>query len=183
MKFTFCIMSAVCGALFLFAGASALGNGSNPVSGKKPNIIVFLVDDMGWQDTSHPFWSDSQGNPKKTFLNRRYRTPNMEKLASQGMTFTDAYAHPLCTPSRVSLMSGMNPARHRVTCWVRDSRQGNDKTPHFRGGYALSHDASFCHGGYTAGDAEEVRLCYRPLREGPFRHAGNSGFQSVEYGI
>ena len=126
MKFTFCIMSAVCGALFLFAGASALGNGSNPVSGKKPNIIVFLVDDMGWQDTSHPFWSDSQGNPKKTFLNRRYRTPNMEKLASQGMTFTDAYAHPLCTPSRVSLMSGMNPARHRVTCWVREQNGTTD---------------------------------------------------------
>lgn len=39
----------------------------------------------------------------------------MEKLAAQGMTFTDAYAHPFCTPSRVSLMSGMNPARHRVT--------------------------------------------------------------------
>lgn len=126
MKFTSCIMSAVCGALFLFAGASALGNGSNPVSGKKPNIIVFLVDDMGWQDTSHPFWSDSQGNPKKTFLNRRYRTPNMEKLASQGMTFTDAYAHPLCTPSRVSLMSGMNPARHRVTCWVREQNGTTD---------------------------------------------------------
>ena len=192
MKFTSCIMSAVCGALFLFAGASALGNGSNPVSGKKPNIIVFLVDDMGWQDTSHPFWSDSQGNPKKTFLNRRYRTPNMEKLASQGMTFTDAYAHPLCTPSRVSLMSGMNPARHRVTCWVREQNGTTDANSrsllppdwaHFRGGYALSHDASFCHGGYTARDAEEVRLCYRPLREGPFRHAGNSGFQSVEYGI
>ena len=126
MKFTSCIMSAVCGVLFLFAGASALGNGSNTVSGKKPNIIVFLVDDMGWQDTSHPFWSDSQGNPKKTFLNRRYRTPNMEKLASQGMTFTDAYAHPLCTPSRVSLMSGMNPARHRVTCWVREQNGTTD---------------------------------------------------------
>ena len=81
---------------------------------------------MGWQDTSHPFWSDSQGTPKKTFLNRRYRTPNMEKLASQGMTFTDAYAHPLCTPSRVSLMSGMNPARHRVTCWVREQNGTTD---------------------------------------------------------
>ncbi|MFR4436270.1 MAG: hypothetical protein ACLT8C_00740 [Akkermansia muciniphila] len=112
MKFTSCIMSAVCGALFLFAGASAPGNGSNPVSGKKPNIIVFLVDDMGWQDTSHLFWSDSQGNLKKTFLNS---APDAEygEAASQGMTFTDAYAHPLCNSSRVSLMSGMNPARHR----------------------------------------------------------------------
>lgn len=120
MKFSACLLSAACGAFSLLAGASAQSNTSHPVSGKKPNIIVFLVDDMGWQDTSHPFWSDDRGNPKKTFLNERYRTPNMEKLAAQGMTFTDAYAHPLCTPSRVSLMSGMNPARHRVTCWVRE---------------------------------------------------------------
>ena len=127
MKFTACLLSAACGAVSLLAGAFAQGNVSRPVSGKKPNIIVFLVDDMGWQDTSHPFWSDSRGNPKKTFLNKRYRTPNMEKLAAQGMTFTDAYAHPLCTPSRVSLMSGMNPARHRVTCWVREQNGTTDR--------------------------------------------------------
>lgn len=127
MKFSACLLSAACGAFSLLAGASAQSNTSHPVSGKKPNIIVFLVDDMGWQDTSHPFWSDDRGNPKKTFLNERYRTPNMEKLAAQGMTFTDAYAHPLCTPSRVSLMSGMNPARHRVTCWVREQNGTTDR--------------------------------------------------------
>ena len=127
MKFSACLLSAACGAFSLLAGASAQSNTSHPVSGKKPNIIVFLVDDMGWQDTSHPFWSDDRGNPKKTFLNKRYRTPNMEKLAAQGMTFTDAYAHPLCTPSRVSLMSGMNPARHRVTCWVREQNGTTDR--------------------------------------------------------
>ena len=127
MKFSACLLSAACGAFSLLAGASAQSNTSHPVSGKKPNIIVFLVDDMGWQDSSHPFWSDDRGNPKKTFLNKRYRTPNMEKLAAQGMTFTDAYAHPLCTPSRVSLMSGMNPARHRVTCWVREQNGTTDR--------------------------------------------------------
>lgn len=82
---------------------------------------------MGWQDTSVPFWTDEKGQPVKTFLNKRYRTPNMEKLAAQGMTFTDAYAHPLCTPSRVSLMSGMNPSRHRVTNWVRQQNQTTDQ--------------------------------------------------------
>lgn len=85
---------------------------------QKPNIIFFLVDDMGWQDTSLPFWYDKQGKPKKTFLNKRYRTPNMEKLGQQGMVFTNAYAQPVCSPTRVSLMSGMNAARHRVTNWT-----------------------------------------------------------------
>jgi len=74
----------------------------------KPNIIMFLVDDMGWQDTSVPFWD------KITPLNKKYHTPNMERLASEGMKFTQAYATPVCTPTRVSLISGMNAARHRV---------------------------------------------------------------------
>ena len=78
----------------------------------KPNIIFFLVDDMGWQETSVPFWKE------KTMLNERYHTPNMEKLASQGMKFTQAYACPLCSPTRVSLMTGMNAARHGVTNWT-----------------------------------------------------------------
>ena len=77
-----------------------------------PNIILFLVDDMGWQDTSVPFWY------KKTDFNHRYRTPNMERLASQGMKFTQAYATPVCSPTRISLMTGINAARHRVTNWT-----------------------------------------------------------------
>lgn len=78
----------------------------------RPNIIFFLVDDMGWQDTSLPFWTE------KTPLNQRYYTPNMERLASQGMMFTQAYACPVSSPSRISLMTGMNAARHKVTNWT-----------------------------------------------------------------
>ena len=78
----------------------------------RPNIIFFLVDDMGWQDTSLPFWTE------KTPLNQRYHTPNMERLASQGMMFTQAYACPVSSPSRISLMTGMNAARHKVTNWT-----------------------------------------------------------------
>ena len=77
-----------------------------------PNIIMFLVDDMGWQDTSVPFWD------QETPFNRRYKTPNMERLAAEGMKFTQAYATPVCSPTRVSLMTGMNAARHRVTNWT-----------------------------------------------------------------
>lgn len=78
----------------------------------RPNIIVFIVDDMGWQDCSVPF------GEKATAWNERYHTPNMEQLAAQGMKFTDAYATPVCSPSRISLMTGMNAAHHRVTNWT-----------------------------------------------------------------
>src|SRR6056300_707904 len=77
-----------------------------------PNIVMFFVDDMGWQDTSVPFWDQS------TDFNRIYQTPNMERLAQKGVKFTNAYATPVCSPTRVSLMTGMNAARHRVTNWT-----------------------------------------------------------------
>lgn len=75
----------------------------------RPNIILFMVDDMGWQDTSIPFWKE------KTQHNRTFNTPSMERLAAQGVKFTRAYAPSLDAPSRVSLMSGMSTASHRVT--------------------------------------------------------------------
>lgn len=85
----------------------------------RPNIIVFMVDDMGWQDTSLPFWTQT------TPYNRMYDTPNIERLARQGVMFTQAYACPVSSPSRCSLMTGMNMARHRVTNWTlqRDKTQ------------------------------------------------------------
>jgi arylsulfatase A-like enzyme len=79
---------------------------------KQPNIILFLVDDMGWQDCSLPFWD------KPTKLNAIYHTPNMERLAAKGMMLTNAYSNAVCTPTRVSLMTGMNVARHGVTNWT-----------------------------------------------------------------
>ena len=82
----------------------------------KPNIVVFMVDDMGWMDTSLPFAGQVMPG------NKRYHTPNMERLAREGMMFTNAYATPVCTPSRVSLMTGMNAAHHRVTNWTSIQR-------------------------------------------------------------
>lgn len=82
------------------------------VTPEQPNIIMFMVDDMGWQDTSVPFWKE------RTAFNSIYETPNMERLAREGMKFTQGYATPVCTPTRVSLISGMNAARHRVTNWT-----------------------------------------------------------------
>ena len=88
---------------------------------QKPNIILFLVDDMGWQDTSEPFHTE------RTHFNEMYHTPAMERLASQGMKFTQAYSHSICSPTRVSLMSGMSAARHRVTNWTLRRNATNDR--------------------------------------------------------
>ena len=86
----------------------------------RPNIVLFLVDDMGWQDCSVPFWN------QVTPLNKIYHTPNMERLAKEGMKFTNAYATPVCTPTRTSLMSGMNAAHSAITNWT--SPQKNNST-------------------------------------------------------
>lgn len=104
--------------LFPLACLPLLGTAATPA---QPNIVLFLVDDMGWQDTSLPFWTE------KTPNNRIYETPNMERLAQKGMKFTQAYACSISSPSRISLFTGMNSARHRVTNWTlkRDKSQDN----------------------------------------------------------
>ena len=92
-----------------------------------PNIIVFLVDDMGLMDTSVPFLTDSKGNPVKYPLNDYYRTPNMEMLANQGIRFSNFYAHSVCSPTRTSILTGQNSARHKVTNWVRSEENNRTK--------------------------------------------------------
>ncbi len=86
---------------------------------EKPNIVVFLVDDMGPMDTSVPFLTDGEGKPVKHPLNEWYRTPHMEKLASQGIRFNQFYAQSVCSPSRSSLMTGQNATRHQTTQWIK----------------------------------------------------------------
>ena len=94
--------------------------GPSAAAQDRPNIILFLVDDMGWQETSVPFYRE------RTPLNDRYRTPNMERMARMGVKFTQAYACAISSPSRCSLMSGMNAARHRVTNWTLEYNTKTD---------------------------------------------------------
>ena len=75
---------------------------------QRPNVIVFLVDDMGLMDTSLPFLCDEAGNPVRYPLNDWYRTPNMERLAEQGIRFSTFYAQSVSSPSRASIMTGQN---------------------------------------------------------------------------
>ena len=75
-------------------------------SKSQPNVVLFFVDDMGWKDTGVT-GSDL------------YQTPNIDRLADEGVLFTDAYAASnICSPSRAALMTGMAPERTRVTDWI-----------------------------------------------------------------
>lgn len=98
----------LCSLLFVVSGRSA----------DRPNIMVFLVDDMGVMDTSLPFLTDESGDPKRYPLNDFYRTPNMERLAKKGVRFNQFYAMSVCSPTRISIMTGQNAARHRSTNWI-----------------------------------------------------------------
>ena len=71
-------------------------------SEKRPNVVVILADDLGWMDLS------CQGS-------KIYETPNIDKLASDGIRFTQGYcAYPRCVPSRYGIITGRNPARVKL---------------------------------------------------------------------
>tara|TARA_B110000014_G_C20120088_1_gene593174 strand:- start:828 stop:2264 length:1437 start_codon:yes stop_codon:yes gene_type:complete len=82
----------------------------------RPNIVFFLVDDLGYMDIG-------AYNPK-TF----YKTPNVDRLASTGVKFTNGYAaNPVCSPTRYSIMSGKYPSRIGATNWFSGTRSGKFK--------------------------------------------------------
>ncbi|MBD5374197.1 MAG: sulfatase [Bacteroides sp.] len=105
----------------LIPALAALLPASLRAADTRPNIILFMVDDMGWQDTSVPF------TPDTTAYNRTFLTPNMERLAASGMKFTQAYASAISSPSRCSLFTGANAARHGVTNWTLNRDQTTDE--------------------------------------------------------
>jgi len=106
--------------IFILVYFSATASSQEKAIQARPNIVVFLVDDMGSMDTSLPFCDSVMP------LNKRYHTPNMERMAKAGMKFVNAYAQPVCTPTRVSLITGLNASRTHVTNWT--SPQKNSDT-------------------------------------------------------
>lgn len=78
----------------------------------KPNIVFILADDLGWRDLS-------------CMGSEYFETPNIDRLASQGLLFTDAYAAaPVCTPTRAAFMTGKSPAQLGITAvFDRDRRE------------------------------------------------------------
>ncbi len=93
---------------------SVLALASPPLKKNKPNIIFILIDDMGWKDAG--------------FMGSKFfETPNIDKLASQGMIFTDAYANAAnCAPTRACLLTGQYTPRHGIYT-VNNSDRGKSK--------------------------------------------------------
>ena len=71
-------------------------------SKKKPNFLIFLVDDMGWGDPGAFGGGEAVGAA----------TPNIDRLAREGLKLTSTYSQPLCTPTRATLLTGRLPVRH-----------------------------------------------------------------------
>jgi len=83
-----------------------------------PNFVFILVDDLGWADVG--------ANWPETF----YETPNIDRLARNGIRFTQAYsAHPVCSPTRAALMTGKHPNRVNITDWIPGFDRDADKRP------------------------------------------------------
>lgn len=84
----------------------------------KPNIVFFLVDDLGYMDIG-------ANNP-----NSFYETPNIDALAKRGMRFTDAYAAcPVCSPTRASILTGKYPQRVGITDYIGAAQPGKWTRP------------------------------------------------------
>jgi len=77
----------------------------------KPNIVFILADDMGWTDLG-------------CYGTDLYETPNLDRLATEGVRFTDAYAMPVCSPTRAALLTGRHAARVHMTIWSEGSLKG-----------------------------------------------------------
>ncbi|MCA9263124.1 MAG: sulfatase-like hydrolase/transferase, partial [Planctomycetales bacterium] len=90
-----------------------------PAAERLPNFVFILVDDLGTMDIG-------AYNPQ-TF----YETPNVDRLACEGMRFTNGYAaNPVCSPTRFSIMTGRYPTRRRATNWFAGRRQARfDNAP------------------------------------------------------
>ena len=72
----------------------------------KPNVILILADDLGWADLG-------------CYGSKYHKTPNLDRLAADGVRFTQAYAAaPVCSPTRAAIMTGKYPARLGITDWL-----------------------------------------------------------------
>ncbi len=100
MKRTVVTMLAV--AALAIASGTTLFAADISTTASRPNIVLILADDLGINDLA-------------CYGRKEHRTLNLDRLASQGMRFTCAYAQPVCSPSRAALMTGKCPARLNLT--------------------------------------------------------------------
>ena len=113
-------MQTLCRRNFLKTLGVAAAGTAMPALGvsakKRPNFVFFLVDDLGYMDIA--------ANNPGTF----YETPNADRIAREGMRFTDGYAaNPVCSPTRYSILTGKYPSRVDATNFFSGARQGKFK--------------------------------------------------------
>jgi arylsulfatase A-like enzyme len=90
------------------------GHSSMQAAETQPNIVVVFIDDMGWSDFS-------------CFGNQDARTPNIDRMAAEGIRFEQFYVNsPICSPSRCALTTGQYPQRWRISSYL-DNRQTNER--------------------------------------------------------
>lgn len=127
----------------------------------KPNVLFIVVDDLGWNDVGY-------------MGSKWFETPNIDKLASEGMTFLQAYAGAAnCAPSRASLMTGKASPRHGIYT-VGTSERGKTKTrriiPTTNTVFLKEDDSTigdlFQHAGYTTGTFGKWHLGNEPRNQG-----------------
>lgn len=112
----------------------------------KPNVLLIMADDLGWRDTS-------------CYGSTFYRTPNIDRLAASGMRFTNGYsAHPACSPTRSSVLTGQYPMRTGFTSaagHVRKKMEQEERTtgPGFYRGLGPSSVSYLDTSYYTLGEA------------------------------
>jgi len=106
MKRRYFLRTISIGAMSLTMPRCAVGTGRK----KKPNFVFIIIDDLGWKDVGFIGRYAASGGSS-----RYYETPNIDKLASEGIIFTSAYSNaPNCAPTRACLMSGQYTPRHGV---------------------------------------------------------------------
>ncbi len=111
------------GISFIVATVYGFGCQTTKTDDQRPNVVFIVVDDYGWMDTGF------QGS-------EFYETPNLDKLAAEGMIFTNGYAASgVCSPSRVSLLTGRYPPRSGITDWIKGYQA--DQTPEQLSRYAM----------------------------------------------
>jgi uncharacterized sulfatase len=101
---------AIVAACWSGTGLVATGDDSSP---KRPNIVMVLIDDMGWADFS-------------CFGNAAIETTNIDRLSAEGIRFQQFYVNsPICSPSRVALSTGQYPSRWKITSFL-NNRASNE---------------------------------------------------------
>ncbi|MDG2380042.1 MAG: sulfatase [Pirellulaceae bacterium] len=119
MKANFILLTGLALTCMLFAAETRANS-------EKTNVVLILIDDLGWKDVG-------------CYGSNYYQTPNIDRLANEGMRFTDGYAAcNVCSPTRAAIMTGKYPARLLLTQWLPAGRW-NPKTKKMREGRYISN--------------------------------------------